>query len=350
MQDATMRHTRKLISVLTTTLVGVVLVAEEPAKPTRRRITVDEIQNSVVIGHLGVPLGEVVTVKVRWEEGFKGDSVFVSEVNGHGLEPAAEFWHDNPSVPTREFINVRKYEFGRDYMLRVYETANFYGIRDEWETETGNPPVAGFNFWFYADLNLLREAPEGNPEPDNGRPAPPTQRRITVKDIQNSIVVGRLGIPLGEVATIVGRWENDDSKKNGHQLLVSEINGRVIDEPLPFSGDPPTLRGFYSDEPHKLEFDQTYRLRVYESAGFTGIRPEWYRESGEPMPASVGFSFQSDITVLRDITSGEPKPRNERSTQNRRPGKPAQKRDGGFELMQVPATSRDNLILIGQIP
>jgi hypothetical protein len=345
-----MRHTRKLICVLATMLVGVVLVAGEPAKPTRRRITVDEIQNSVVIGHLGVPLGEVVTVKLRWEPTFKPfDTVFVSEVNGHSLDPAAEFWHDNPFVPDRDRIEVRKYEWRRDYEFRVYETASFYGDRDEWLTETGDPPMQWVNFWFYVDLKLLREAPEGNPEPDNGRPAPPTQRRITVKEIQNSIVVGGLGIPLGEVATIVGRWENDHSKKDGHQLLVSEINGRILKEPLRFSGDPPTLVGFYSEERHKLEFDQTYRLRVYESAGFTGIRPEWYRESGEPMPASVGFSFQSDITVLRDITSGEPKPRNERSTQNRRPGKPAQKRDGGFELMQVPATSRDNLTLIVQI-
>lgn len=296
-------------------LLTIALVAGEPEKPSQRRISVEEIQDSVVIGRLGVPLGEIVTVKLRWEPTFKPfDTAFVTEVDGRKLDPPVEFWDDMPTTPNANAgFDVPKYEYKRDYRFRVYESAIFWGGRGEWEKERGDPSMQWVGFALLSEIEILREAPAAQRQSEQWKPTRQSKPRITIEEIQDSIVVGKLGIPLGDVATIVGRWEIDETRKAGEQLVVSEINGRRLAKPLQFSGSPPTLHSFYGDEHHKLQFDRTYRLRVYESAGFTGIRPEWFKESGEAIPAAVGYSFQSDISVLRDITSGQRLPRNEPS-------------------------------------
>lgn len=134
----------------------------------------------------------------------------------------------------------------------------------------------------------------------------PSKRRITVHEIENAIVIGKLGVPLGEIATIVGRWEDVD--KGHDRLVVSEVNGKRLEQPVEFIGDLPTYIG-YNDEPkNPLAFERTYRLRVYESAGFWGMDPKWFAEAQAGVPQSMGFAFRSQIKVLRDVTQGEQSP------------------------------------------
>jgi hypothetical protein len=137
-------------------------------------------------------------------------------------------------------------------------------------------------------------------EPD---PKPPT---LTIDEIREANVIGRLGTPLGEVVTIAARWE--DPGKGYDRLLIREVNGVPFDPPIEFREDRPVRSGASpSGKAAKFEYGQDYRLRVYETAVFDGIRSEWFKETGEPIVQSHGFGLRSSVVVLRDITKTKSK-------------------------------------------
>jgi len=135
------------------------------------------------------------------------------------------------------------------------------------------------------------------------------KRRITVDEIEDAVVIGRFGVPLGNVVTIVGRW--DYAGKGYERFTIREVDGQIVKPPVEFAVDRPRRLGVTaSGADTKFELGRDYRLRVFETATFDGFRSEWYDETGEGIPQSHSYGFRSRVVVLRGITkSGKSGPK-----------------------------------------
>lgn len=291
------------------TFATVALVAGEPAK---RRITVEEIQKSIVIGRLGMPLGEIVTVKLRWDPTFKpSDMAIVTEVDGRTLDPPVEFWSNPPRPPLDEKrFNIPRFEYEREYLLRVYETGGFFGIRYEWLKEQGQGPVQSIGYAFLPELELIRSAPDEPPQPSREPAQRPTRPRITIDEIRNATVFGRLGVPLGDVVTLRIQWKTYGGGKINDELIVTERNGERLDPPVVFHADMPSRIDERTGEYVEIFlWDRDYLVRAYETAGFSGLCDGLFKETGELLQGR-GFHFRERVIFLQDASRDHAKPRN----------------------------------------
>jgi len=109
-------------------------------------------------------------------------------------------------------------------------------------------------------------------------PAPTTQavgagRAITVADLNERGVVGRLGVPLGTVvqitATLIdGRELHDKEHQSDRLLKVTRVDGQDLREAQILEFRPhPTANVSLED----VATGSSRRLLVYESGGFSGI-------------------------------------------------------------------------------
>jgi len=130
-------------------------------------------------------------------------------------------------------------------------------------------------------------------------------------------LVGKLGLKMGEMATVEGLVVDGPSKgpDGGSNLVVQVINGRAtqhhIQMPIyPYFGKFGESHVFADDLEFrsddkgarrkalpKIETGSTYRLRVYESGGFTGHPTEAYREAGI-MLQTTSFYFRTYLVVV----------------------------------------------------
>lgn len=121
-----------------------------------------------IIGKLGQPLGQLVTIRGRWTAPFPSkpaSPVFmVNEVNGRFLNPPTEFKNVEPVLgKDAEFT---KKTVGEEWELRGVETGGFEGFSDEvWEElgqQTMQRPPRGFLTRFcYVKAKRLA-GPKGN--------------------------------------------------------------------------------------------------------------------------------------------------------------------------------------------
>ncbi len=117
------------------------------------------------------------------------------------------------------------------------------------------------------------------------------------------VLVGRLGIKLGEMTTVEGRVVKGPKKgsEGGPNLLVQRVNGKATQHRIQVPIEP------YFGEFGEANFDgkplplckpgSTYRLRVYETGRFVGVPDAAYEEAGIGLQTS-GFYFRSSLCVL----------------------------------------------------
>jgi hypothetical protein len=114
-------------------------------KPEPRAVHYGDIPERVqIIGKLGQPLGQLVTVRGRWTATFPSKPaelpVFVvSQVNGHPLDPPAEF--DNVEPAWGKDTEFAKKMAEEEWELRGVETGGFVGFSDRVWEELGQPPI-----------------------------------------------------------------------------------------------------------------------------------------------------------------------------------------------------------------
>jgi hypothetical protein len=117
-------------------------------------------------------------------------------------------------------------------------------------------------------------------------------------------LIGKLGIPLGELATVRGVAIEGPEKgyEGGPNLLVQMINGkptqRHIRIPMtPYFYDFQGKSRSRRKKPFEIVNGSTYRMLAYETGGFVGIPPEAYKAGGIPIQ-TTGFYFRNSLTVF----------------------------------------------------
>jgi hypothetical protein len=98
-----------------------------------------------IIGKLGLPLGELVTVHGGWTAPPPQKAALpvfvVDRVNGRPLDPRGEFDDMEPVDPTLRDDEFAKREVGEGWELRGVETGGFVGFSEEVMASTGLPPM-----------------------------------------------------------------------------------------------------------------------------------------------------------------------------------------------------------------
>lgn len=150
---------------------------------------------------------------------------------------------------------------------------------------------------------------------------------ITLEQLKECDVIGRLGVPLGMVVEIQAvvvagrelRWKQFDGR---YLIKIESVNGRQLDEPeiTPFSARSfahvklandsfelykmktgKKATSLDSEEITELEkgyVGQRKKLVVYETGGFHGIPKNLPKDV--PVWQDVGFGFSTDIVVLSE--------------------------------------------------
>ena len=129
---------------------------------------------------------------------------------------------------------------------------------------------------------------------EEGKQLPKTA--ISADDINRRfVVIGPLGLPLGEVATVDGTAIINEGKGALHQFQVISVNDRGLESPvtLPY-------RIWRSRDLKKLDPQRRYRLRVYQDGRFAGVPEQAMKETGYPQ--SHSYCFVTSLVVLRDAS------------------------------------------------
>lgn len=123
------------------------------------------------------------------------------------------------------------------------------------------------------------------------------KRIIHVNQLQRSTVIGRLGIPLGNVVTLEGRVAPDLSRNKGRDgrlvLSIEAVDGNVLDQSIEFWDEIVVL-----PKGAMLEVGRRFRFAAYETGSFQGIP----RGSTDRVAAGRSFGYVPKLAIERDLT------------------------------------------------
>ncbi|MFL5331150.1 MAG: hypothetical protein ACJ8C4_19840 [Gemmataceae bacterium] len=117
-------------------------------------------------------------------------------------------------------------------------------------------------------------------------------------------LIGKLGVPLGDVVKVQGFVVEGPFKgyEGGPNLRVQRINGQSTQEDIQIRLIP-YLEDFGTEhqsgeQPAKLEYGNTYLFEGYETGGFVGVPPEAYRNAGIAIGTTHHY-FRHQLAVYK---------------------------------------------------
>jgi len=120
------------------------------------------------------------------------------------------------------------------------------------------------------------------------------KRVVYATDIQNGMqIIGLLGIPLGDLASIRARIVPSGSKETDEYIEILEVEKNKLSKPMQLTFNI-WQWGNLSNE--KLPVNKTLSLRVYETGGMEGVPQNAMKETS--YVASVGWGFRTSVVVL----------------------------------------------------
>jgi len=119
---------------------------------------------------------------------------------------------------------------------------------------------------------------------------------ISADDINRRfVVIGPLGIPIGEVATVDGTTVINQGKGAPLLFQVTSVNGRALSKPVtmpyriwPWSGL------------NKLDAQSRCRLRVFQDGGFAGVPLQAMKET--TYVQTHAYHFVTSLVVVRNAS------------------------------------------------
>jgi hypothetical protein len=126
-----------------------------------------------------------------------------------------------------------------------------------------------------------------------------TKSAISAHELNSKYEVrGPLGVPLGEIVTIVCRKKLDDAKRNADLVEVFSVNGTDLPRPVVME------YAFFLAQnsgsiAKKLAGGQRQTLRVYQTGGFTGIPNAAMQETVSVQ--TQAYAFTTHLVVLKRL-------------------------------------------------
>jgi hypothetical protein len=120
-------------------------------------------------------------------------------------------------------------------------------------------------------------------------------------------IIGKLGVPLGELVTVRGRWTAPfPSKPTFAVFMVNEVNGRPLDPPTKFDEVEPVFGK--DEEVTKRAVGEEWELRGVETGGFVGFSDKVWEELGQPSAGRPprGFLTRFCYVKARRVSGSKP--------------------------------------------
>jgi hypothetical protein len=134
-------------------------------------------------------------------------------------------------------------------------------------------------------------------------------KTIDYRDIPERVrIIGKLGLPFGDLATIRGRWTSvSRAKPSGPILMVGSVDGKPLNPPAEFTTAEVLPVSGPADVPPAI--GEVWELRGAETGGFQGVPPKVLEEhwkNGSPPSATIGYRFCTKfIYVTKKTASSE---------------------------------------------
>jgi hypothetical protein len=117
---------------------------------------------------------------------------------------------------------------------------------------------------------------------------------VSVLDLQSGTqIIGLLGIPLGDLASIRGKIVESNAKGGGTLLEVVEIDGKALAGMLQMKY---SVWEWGNIDHASLSKDQILKLRVYETGSMIGIPTEAMKET--MFVQTEGWSFGTSLVLV----------------------------------------------------
>jgi hypothetical protein len=149
-------------------------------------------------------------------------------------------------------------------------------------------------------------------------PSPPTPQEVGERPLpyshasdarHRSVIVGRLGLPLGTPLLMGGVWETNESamdvpvKTTSPTFVALTVNGKRLDKPVRFASDlmSPRVRIVGEDPPRNV--GDSWEVRAVESGCFPGVPHEACEERFVGLQLAgawgvLGSGFRTEIKYL----------------------------------------------------
>jgi hypothetical protein len=135
-----------------------------------------------------------------------------------------------------------------------------------------------------------------------------TMGTVHYSDIPERVqIVGRLGLPLGQLVTVRGKWIMPfPSKPASPTFIIDYVDGRLLNPPAEFGEVEPVEGG--GGEISKRIIGEEWEIRGVETGGFVGFSDQVWAELGQP-PAQRpprGFLTRFCYLTVKRITGSTP--------------------------------------------
>ncbi|MEK6249244.1 MAG: hypothetical protein N2C12_13765, partial [Planctomycetales bacterium] len=128
-------------------------------------------------------------------------------------------------------------------------------------------------------------------------PQQPSRKVISSDDLNHRLVViGPLGVPLGEMTTIEGTAVINPGKGASNLFEITSVNGRGLSKPITMS-----YRIWPWSDVKKLDAKARYRLRVYQDGGFAGVPAQAMKET--TYVQTHAYNFVTSLVVVRNANA-----------------------------------------------
>ena len=127
---------------------------------------------------------------------------------------------------------------------------------------------------------------------------------IPIRDIMSgrAIIIGRIGVPIGQVVTITGEWQEPSvvstSLKNRPtpSFVVKLVDGKALTKHQTFEGRDIHIL-LPSRVPVTIGRRQTFH--AFESCGNMGVPATAWDDRGSPIAHERSFGFYSTLLIVR---------------------------------------------------
>jgi hypothetical protein len=122
---------------------------------------------------------------------------------------------------------------------------------------------------------------------------------VRTKDfLKTATIIGELGYPIGTEVEIVGYCEPDQMEWWPLKLHVFEIDGKPLKGEILFSVNAVTP-AWPEDKPVKIEDENIFRFKGFESGYFSGLPLPKKIEPGYAPPSNCAFCYVPTIRYLK---------------------------------------------------
>jgi hypothetical protein len=221
--------------------------ADETSRQAEEAVRAEDLVRQVaIIGRLGRPVGEMVTVCGTWYRlgatARLGECCFrVTQVNGEPLRDPL-IWDEGSieaCVSGKPMIPVA----GATWELRGSEGGAVLGMPEAALVEARRQFVKARGMRFACDFGYIRSrevttasARRSTPLPGAGQVGKSEpKRKVAAGELLSRVkIIGCLGRPLGQMVTIQGTWKDDRRLKGDMGFVTTHVDGTPLAAPVVF--------------------------------------------------------------------------------------------------------------------